>query len=343
MNLAAKISDILPYYETPNRDLWQGRPATSLDYNYQIIQLSDFSKNLLPQFIPNSTTPFAIAFIGFAVDVGVKRNYGRVGAYLGPTAWRQQFARLSSIPQLSLYDVGNIVVIDNDLAAAQHALATVITYLLAANYHPIIIGGGHEVAFGTYQGIADFLKLNQNPPLGIINFDAHLDMRPLLPDDMGSSGTSFRQIAEVRHSQQLNFDYYAIGLQSAANPPSLVKYAEKQKVKMVYANVLMDQKTLQKTKGEVKTFCEKFSAIYASFCLDVLAEPWAPGVSAPQPLGLTPEMVWPLIKTVAAFPQLLAFEIAELSPPYDTGNRTAKMAAQIVHHYLHWRYKGKDS
>lgn len=341
-NLTPSFSEVLPYYEPPNPALWQGRLAPAGDYHYQVVQFQDLSQQFLPEFTPTATTTAAIAIIGFAVDLGIQRNEGRVGASSGPNAWREQFARLSAIPNLAVYDVGNIVATDDHLDSMQKALAQIITQLLAAHYHPIVIGGGHEVAFGTYQGIAEFLKGKGTSNLGILNFDAHLDMRPVLPDGMGTSGSSFRQIAEIREQEQLNFDYYAIGLQSSVNPPSVVQYAHAHKVKMVYADTLNDQNALQTVVEEIDNYCENFSALYASFCLDVLAEPWAPGVSAPQPFGLTPEKILPFIKAVADCPHSLVFEVAELSPPYDQNHRTEKIAAQLVHYYLNCRQRISD-
>lgn len=57
--------------------------------------------------------------------------------------------------------------------------------------------------------------------------------------------------------------------------------------------------------------------IYLTICLDVLAEAFAPGVSAPQPLGLTPWQVLPLLKYIIQSGKVVSFDIAELSPPLD--------------------------
>ena len=70
--------------------------------------------------------------------------------------------------------------------------------------------------------------------------------------------------------------------------------------------------------------------IYLSICLDVLAECYAPGVSAPQPLGLSPWQVIPLLKYIMQSGKVISLDIAELSPPLDQEQKTARLAALII-------------
>ena len=57
---------------------------------------------------------------------------------------------------------------------------------------PIIFGGGHETAYGHYLGVRKYI--GEDASLGIINIDAHFDLRPY--DEQPSSGTMFKQILE---------------------------------------------------------------------------------------------------------------------------------------------------
>ena len=82
-------------------------------------------------------------------------------------------------PALHCYDAGNVICTDHDLEASQKALARSHAKLLAQKIIPIVIGGGHEVAWGHYQGISKVYPPERH--LGIINFDAHFDMHPMHP------------------------------------------------------------------------------------------------------------------------------------------------------------------
>ncbi|EKN66076.1 formimidoylglutamase [Schinkia azotoformans LMG 9581] len=55
-------------------------------------------------------------------------------------------------------------------------LVTEISHLLNKNIFPIILGGGHETFFGHYLGVRH--HIGSEARLGIINMDAHFDMRP---------------------------------------------------------------------------------------------------------------------------------------------------------------------
>jgi len=73
-----------------------------------------------------------------------------------------------------LFDAANIVCDDKQLEQAQIRLANKVQQVLAQNVFPFLLGGGHEMAYGTFLGIARYLdrSLRSNRLL-IINFDAH--------------------------------------------------------------------------------------------------------------------------------------------------------------------------
>ncbi len=66
--------------------------------------------------------------------------------------------------------------------------------------YPIVLGGGHEIAFGHYCGIKDYnASIDRKDKLGIINFDAHFDLRPypmvaVLELCLGKLQTSARKV-----------------------------------------------------------------------------------------------------------------------------------------------------
>jgi agmatinase len=71
--------------------------------------------------------------------------------------------------------------------------------------------------------------------------------------------------------------------------------------------------------------------IYLSIDMDVLDPAYAPGVGNPEPFGLQPQAVKECIELLA--PNLIGFDIMEVSPPYDNGN-TAALAARFVRNVI---------
>ena len=125
---------------------------------------------------------------GFAVDEGVKRNKGRVGAEEAPNIIRKNISNFPVVnSKFSLRDFGNIKCDNNDLESAQNLLAEKVSKALLKQGKSVVLGGGHEVTFAHYSGIK---KAFPNQKIGIINFDAHFDNRE--PENgLATSGTGF--------------------------------------------------------------------------------------------------------------------------------------------------------
>ena len=160
-----------------------------------------------------------LALLGFACDEGVRRNHGRVGAAGGPQALRKALANLAWHRQAPAYDAGDVACEDGDLEGAQARLGRNVCALLDAGHLPIVLGGGHEVAFGSWSGLAEHLSGQAAPRIGIVNFDAHFDLRD--PAHVHSSGTPFAQIAEASVARGWPFRYACLGVSRASNTRAL--------------------------------------------------------------------------------------------------------------------------
>jgi len=134
-------------------------------------------------------SPAGIALLGFASDEGVERNGGRQGAAAGPAALRKALGGLAVHDELSLFDAGTITTQETDLEGAHAELSSQVKGLIEAGHLTIILGGGHETAFGSHHGL-----FKAQGPAQIINLDAHFDLRS---DSRATSGTPFLQISQL--------------------------------------------------------------------------------------------------------------------------------------------------
>lgn len=316
-------------YQPTDPALWQGRKDLPDDACfYQHIKLLDLTREL-----PVVTQQLSFAVLGFQCDEGIRRDSGRTGASDGPFAIRERLAQLPiQKPAIVCFDVGNIVCSDQNLEASQSALADVISLLLAQNVRPIIIGGGHEVAWGHYQGIT--LAYPNKKRLGIINFDAHFDLKPVRSGQKGSATTTFYQIAEAHEQAGRYFDYNCIGIQHAGNIRQYFEIAKQFNTKIILADE-MHQGLQEKCFDFVDRIIDENDHIYMSLSLDVFANAIAPGVATIQPLGLDPWHIIPLIRQVAASGKVVSYDLAEHAPCYDIANRTAKLAATLIYEIIH--------
>lgn len=315
----------MPYFP-PLKGLWQGRhDGPGNERLHEVIKLVSDLSDLAIAKIPT------YSFVGFACDEGVKRNHGYSGAAMGPKALRQALSALP-IPQreISFYDCGNIVCEGEALEEAQDELTQVVETLLNKRIHPIVLGGGHELAWGHYKGI---YKAIPQKNLLIVNFDAHFDLRPLVDGHQASSGTSFRQIADHCKEKDLMFNYSCFGIQKSSNTQGLFNKAKTLNVQYVLADDF-HLGGLELALEQLETSLSTCDAVYLSICMDVFAAPFAPGVSARQPLGLFPWHVLPLLSMLAGSGKVVSLDVSEISPPRDQDNITAQLGAALLFHYI---------
>lgn len=305
-------------YESTEPSLWQGRKdSLPGERFFQHVSLVDLNNQ------PLAESSNATILLGFCSDEGIRRNEGRIGAKSGPFAIREQLAKLACHSQQQFLDLGNIIC-DQDLEDAQRQFAELISYCHQQGYKTAAFGGGHEIAWGHFRGLT-----SHYPKLGVINFDAHFDLRPLKDGRFATSGTPFRQIAEYCLQNQLPFDYCCLGIQNIANTQSLFDCAKELKVSYLSTEQI-NQESFAWQTAFLDEFLLRHDYIYLSLCLDVFAECFAPGVSAPQATGLMPWQTLPLLKYILQTGKVVSLDVAELSPPLDEGKKTARLAASLV-------------
>lgn len=313
------------FYRAPSLSLWTGRNDTQDGRLFQHMQCLDC------QNIPDKLPEHSVVFLGFACDEGVRRNLGRTGAVDGPEVLRKALCNIPLNPPCTnvmrfFWDAGDILCHDQDLETAQKILGQIVATLSQRGANVIVLGGGHEVAFGHFQGLI------QPSGLDVINFDAHFDLRPLLPNQQGSSGTGFRQMHKYCQEKNIPWRYACLGVQPFGNTRSLFDYATSINTYSCLAELMIQDP--QAAHKALSHWLESSNRIYLTLCLDVFAQADAPGVSAPQPLGLPPHVLLPFFRQVLQSGKVIGFDIAELSPIHDRDNQTARLAAYFIAEYL---------
>lgn len=303
---------------------WKGRIDSTT--NLSSFRLHQKVKRLAINDVSASQQKNA-GIVGFICDEGVRRNQGRVGAANGPNALR---GALASLPwtfdeQQEIIDVGNILCLNHALEDAQQELGEIVQGLRAKNMQCIILGGGHETLYGHYLGVR--AALQKDARIGIINIDAHFDLRPY--DEQTSSGTMFRQILE----QDPHTDYFVLGIQRYGNTQELFDKAHELQVNYV----LEEQMTADNNAhimNDLQQFMDNHDYILLTLCMDVVNTAYAPGVSAPSPFGLDPKTVRAVIQKVASHPHTHSFDICEVNPLLDENGQTVKLGAYFVYDAL---------
>ena len=312
-------------YKKPNSQNWTGRISNQKLYLHEKVTFLDLESDVF------QTDKQSIAILGYACGEGVRRNKGRIGAFEGSDEIRKQLSKMPNHldTEKDVIDAGSIICLDGDMEKAQTALSNKVTQILEANALPILLGGGHDIAYGHYNGIKQFVG---NKTIGIINFDAHFDLRN--NTNGNNSGTPFYQIAKDCEVDKTDFKYMVLGIRKDANDAALFETAKKLDVKII-ENDYCNLHRADYVGKELKRFISSVDHIYVTIDLDGFSSAYAMGVSAPSPMGFTPDFVLECLQLIINSKKTISLDIAEMNPKYDVDNLTAKLAASLVHFVMH--------
>ncbi len=236
----------------------------------------------------------------------------------------------------TIHDAGDVAVRGGALEDGQRRLGAAVTALLDAGHAVVVLGGGHEVAFGSYLGWAGSAAARAGTRWGVLNLDAHFDLRAA---PVATSGTPFRQMAEREREQGRSLRYAVLGIAQPSNTAALFAAADEFGVQY-----LLDDECRATNLPVVETFVEEFvravDAVHLTIDLDVLPGWVAPGVSAPAACGVAFEVVQHVCDVVARSGRLALVDVAELAPAVDVDGRTARAAARLIHRIVTGRPAG---
>lgn len=306
--------------------VWSGRiDGTDPDLLrwHQIIELAE------PQALPAlENGQQGIAFIGFCCDEGVRRNHGRVGANEGPHMIRKYCGHFPVVADhIRMADVGDVFCEDSDLEAAQTLLAEKVTEITKAGYLPVVLGGGQELSYGTFQALK---PKDTNLEYGLINFDAHFDLRSLPDKELPNSGSWVWQVSRDLKADDIPFHYLALGIQQYSNTRRLFELAIEMGAPYFLAEDFSNDR-LDKIIHTINGIIAQSDVLHLSLDMDVFAAPYAPGVSASGYNGIAPNAMFKrLLRHIILSGKVGSVDIAEVNPLLDTDNRTSRLAAAFI-------------
>ena len=274
--------------------------------------------------------------VGFPQDEGVRRNQGRAGAAAAPAAIRHWLYRLTpwdgaknvDLATLDLLDLGDVR-ITGTLEESQQALAEVVAAILTAGSVPVVLGGGHETAYGHYLGY-----VRAGHEVAIINLDAHLDVRPLL-NGQGHSGSPFRQALEHPTRPLRGDRYVCLGAQPFAVSREHRAYVEEKGGIIRWASRSDMRHVLNAIfRNKCKRLSVDGCSVYVTLDSDVVRQADVPGVSAPNPLGLSGDVVAACAAAIGETAAVSSFDLVEINPSFDRDGQSARWAALTIWHFL---------
>ncbi|NNE45135.1 MAG: formimidoylglutamase [Rhodothermales bacterium] len=307
-------------YQVSDFDEWSGHsPGTDDDP-----RLGDYVS-----FSPGGHQEILIAMAGFPVDDGVRTNGGRVGAAHAPDDIRKILYRMTPDGRRSTehvhvlqrtLDVGNLRA-GRSLVEKQESLGQFVRDCLLAGVLPVILGGGHETAYGHFLG---YMEADRS--VNILNLDAHADVRPLVRGK-GHSGSPFRQALD--HPSGKCLSYSVAGLQPGRNASAHLAFLAKRSARVYWVD-----DTTEPMIERLMVPANEAGPVMLSLDMDVVDQSYAPGVSAPTVGGIEQRLLIDLALTAGATPSVTSVDLVEVNPMVDEGGRTIRLAAHVIWSFL---------
>jgi arginase len=231
-------------------------------------------------------------------------------------AWNERGDDLSAAGVLE--DSGDLSLGD-DAADARAAIEQRIREILAAGRRPLSLGGDHSITYPILRAFAarshgDAARQGaRSEPLTILHVDAHADLYDTFDGDRFSHASPFARIMEERLAGRL----VQVGIRTlnAHQRAQASRYG----VEILGADRWREALPLA---GRLR------GPLYLSLDLDALEPMLAPGVSHPEPGGLSVRDVLELLAAIRV--PVVGADVVEYNPANDVRDLTARVAAKFV-------------
>ena len=282
--------------------------------------------------LPNITEPeeLDIAIVGIPFDGGT--TY-RPGPRFGPRGVRNQSAiirpwnpvlHVNPFKKYRVADFGDLPVnplsIEDTFSRIERGLAKVV----AGGARTLCVGGDHSISLPILRAVCK----NHRGPISLIQFDAHNDLWDEYFGSKYSHGTPFRRAFE--EGLLIDGGVLQVGLRGQVYGEDDFDFARKHKVRMVTAEDF-HAKGMQPVLRHLRAFRGK--PVYVTLDIDCVDPAYAPGTGTPQVGGFTSAQIVELVRALNGL-SIVGADLVEVSPPFDNGDLTSLLAANLLFELL---------
>jgi arginase len=221
-----------------------------------------------------------------------------------------------------------------EVAEVNGALCRAVCVAMAAGAFPVVIGGDHSIAMGTWGGVARGLA---RQPFGLIWFDAHLDAHTVATTpSMNPHGMPAAVL--LGHGEP---DFLAVGggalrpehlcyIGARSFEPGEQALLERLGVRVFYMDEVRRRGLGNVVDEALAIATEGTVGFGLSIDLDGFDPADAPGIGLKEPNGLRRGEMLAALAGIARRPDLRALEIVEYIPELDEGMRTAHLVRDLL-------------
>ena len=332
-------------WRTPRDDLQAGRePGLINVQRYPIALGSHGIATFLQRPIALTPADLKAAKVDVAiVGAGLDFSGGMRGAAYGPRALRSNdmylpnvaaglshaHTRVDALKELVIADYGDAAV---DFESAHRSIEPVrglVREIAETGTTPFIIGGDHALMYPDVAALADVYGKGK---IGVIHFDAHYDASRFAIGHHLSHGTPIRKLIEQGHVSGHNF--IQVGLRGYMPDDEDLGWMRDQGFRYHFMAEVEKYGWERVMERAITEASEGTDYLFISLDIDVLDPAYAPGTGTPEPNGLTPRELFPLLRRLGAETNVVGMELVELNPLVDPTYVTPLVANRCVREIL---------
>jgi len=271
-----------------------------------------------------------VAVVGVPYDSGT--SY-RSGTRFGPRKIREASLLLwgynnalgiEPTKAINVVDYGDVDVIPPSITDTMQNIEAEVGAILEAGASVITLGGDHSISLPLLRAHA-----KRFGPLSVVHFDSHPDT---WDTEFGgrkySHGTPFRRALEEKLIKPEG--YVQVGIRGSTSGPTDWQDARDMGVRVI----TMDEAAQMGVPAVINTVRELANGpTYVSLDIDAADPAFAPGTGTPEVGGFTSHQLLQLVRGLNGL-DLVGFDLVEVSPPYDHGDITAILAANLAFEFL---------
>ena len=190
---------------------------------------------------------------------------------------------------------------------------------------PVIVGGDHSLMYPDLVAITDVYGKGK---VGVIHFDAHFDGIPLLFGHYLSHGAPVRRLIDEGHVKGRNF--VQIGLNSVKPGQKDIEWMRKNQVRYHFIHEIDEKGWRAVLEEAIAEATDSVDYVFISIDTDCLDPAYAPGMGTPEPGGMTPRELFPMLRAIGTQAKVVGVEMVEVNPLNDPSYRTGQMGVRIL-------------
>ena len=267
-----------------------------------------------------------VALIGIPYDGGA--TY-RSGPRFGPRHVREQSAiirpwnpvlNLNPFDKYRIADFGDLSINPLSIDDTFQRITTQLNDVLQAGARTVCVGGDHSILLPILRSIH-----KRFGPVGLIQFDAHNDTWGGYFGSPHSHGTPVRRAIE--EGLLIGKDVLQIGLRGQVYAKEDFDFGRKHRFQ-----VLTSEEFHRGGMPIVRALLKKLARrpVYITLDIDVVDPAFAPGTGTPQVGGFSSVQILELVLTLRGL-NIVGCDLVEVSPPYDSGEITSLLAANLLY------------